>query len=575
MMHTHSHGEPAPARTSRLLPAMLVALVAALLMVEAARAGPPTPFPSAQSPRVSSAADILAHLSQSIATISRFEQGLQIRRTTSLLAPLLLPPHFKQAVAASEASGRLSVQGPGLLELQVHWKESDTDVRFACPDGSTIEYALAPLAPLPRHSTRPETPASPPGNPTGRPADGGQTLRYRSHPLLLVWPLAFQPSVGHPERWRLADPESVNGHECWHLHLTSGAPRLEAWIDTRTFAVVQVRYPDAEDGQAITASYGPFYTLPGGFQAYRSMQVMKGGRVILDIPSAEEPTIVIGRTNWLSGSPAPSSQEEPEDTSATFSTPLLIFIGLVLLVLAWLGGLALNPLQARDSFSRTLLVAEEEEGWVGRFLTDQGYKVVRCTRRILEEESRGVASRFWKTRPHAIVVAPGGFASLKGCREFLQSYVRHGGRMLVLGQSSSSLTDLPFQATFLPCGPERRLILVARPDFFRRARPEEIEERGRGVTCQEVYGSINHRPQDQSIVRALERGSGMRLTIAGIVHLEKGEYVLCQLDLVSTLAALPRKAPLDLRAQILLDLIDYTQGCGQRLSGKETITPPA
>lgn len=568
----------------------LAAAPGGLLAPLGVRAQAPSP-PTSPSPEPGSkVTDILQHLYKTVTDVVEYQQDLEIHRTSPYMAQPFLPPYLEGGVPQPVVVARATFRRSGRWELTVRWLSKGKDLLFTSDDGYNLEFVSEkpdftdlPLTPVPA-PTLPAPGASPaadasPGtaeSPTPAPAmdaagpGPGDKEIYRYHPLTLIWPFVFKPLATNQEPYRLRDDEPVLGRSCWVVERNSGDMIMRIWVDQENYSVLQIQYTDPRDGGVVTGQFRSFWDMEDGMRSYRTLDVSKNGKALFSVSTLSEPTILTNRD--LTGSRSPRAQASTGPSSTTkgpvvihqywervrspFTITLWITVVVLLIGLVYFGGRYILFMLARAEFSRDLILLEAEDGPVGVFLKEQGYVVTRCSMEVLTEERKHVGKRLGTVLPRAVIVAPESFGLIKNYLFLLRAYVEEGGRVLVLRQSASCAKELPFQAYFVPYSHDGRLSLSVRHNILKRLTVKDAETRTGKLLPKEMYVEVNQRKMDTEFIQALNKSTGVRAVLLGVVRQLLGEFILCQFDLVADL----EHPKVTLGKALLLDIIDYTQG---------------
>lgn len=542
-----------------------------------------------------------------------FSIPIQCLRSDPRFLEACLAPYEQEGLQFAYLEGRITWVAPETFDIYLNPRgRSGMVSHFTSDDGFNLAlvptegFIPGPAAPAPSPSPSPSA-ASPSAAPSGSPqpseapsgtpsaspsaaaaapsptaspspvaASTPDPMRacYRYHPLTMLWPFQLKKTPTNVT-FTVAGEETLNHRKCWKINRIAPDLTMLLWISQDDYAVDQIEYDDPQTGKLVRFNASEFFVVsPEEGQtnqvpllAFAKATLGAGMSPLLDVSGLQAPTIIPP-----SPSPSPSVDAAPTRAPAvtrpedlTGEQPRVMSRIVALLVLALLGGLSYYAVRyvmfrmRRTAFSKELIVLDDADGTLGRALNGLGFTCAPASMEILTEERNRVGKKIaTEVLPRAVVIAPHSIALAKNYLFLLRAYAEEGGRVMLLHHGKADAPLLPYKAYTLPNSGEK-MALKAQPHVWKRLRAEDVETKTGHLLPREYVVEVNQKRPDLDLVHVINRASGMRASIAGVVRAGKGEFIFCQFLLLEDL----KKSKLEtspITKLLLLDLLDYLQG---------------
>lgn len=401
---------------------------------------------------------------------------------------------------------------------------------------------------------------------------------YRYHPLTLLWPFQLKKTPTTVTFTQAGD-EPMGGRPCWKINRVADVT-MTLWIAKDDYSVVQIEYDDPTSGKPVRFNATSFFRVlpeagdPNQVPMYTFGQATIGAGLepLCDVAALQAPGIV----------PVPSptaTEEQGTPKVAPIAAPqvkggeprvlqgiwILIVFALVI-GLGWYAGRYVLYLTRRQPFSKDLILLDDPEGNMGRALQGLGFTTVPASMEVLTEERNHVGKKYEaNVLPRAVVIAPHAIGQAKNYLFLLKAFAEEGGRIMIFDHGKADVNALPYRMYTVPSSGDK-ISLHAKQNVWKRLREEDVETKTGHLLPREFVVEVDQKRPDVDLVHALNRASGVRTTVVGVVRAGKGEYIICQYLIADDL----KKSKLEtspITRLLMLDLIDYLQG---RTKVKET-----
>lgn len=450
-------------------------------------------------------------------------------------------------------------------------KTSASTVASASP--STNPSSDASSTPVAAESPSPLPEAAPPTSDASIPAGNPDAMRqpYRYHPLTLLWPFQLKKTPTSVS-FTLAGDEPLGGRPCWKINRVADVT-MTLWIAKDDYSVVQIEYDDPTSGKLVRFNATSFFTVQPDAGEPNQVPMLTFGQATIsaglepmcDVTALTAPGLVPVPSSSATAERetpkvAPIAAPQPKATEPRVLQGIwVVVVFLLVLGLGWYGGRYALYLSKRQLFSKDLIVLDDLDASMGRALQALGFTTVPASMEVLTEERNHVGKKYEaNVLPRAVVVAPHAIGQAKNYLFLLRAFVEEGGRILIFDHGKADLNVLPYRMYTVPNSGEK-VSLHAKPNVWKRLREEDVETKTGHLLPREFVVEVNQKRADIDLVHALNRASGVRTTVVGVVRAGKGEYIICQYLIADDL----KKSKLEtspITRLLVLDLIDYLQG---------------
>lgn|GEM_PF-1318461 len=550
-------------------------------------------------------------------------------------------PEAKKASGAVPYKGKVSFYRPNyfnlMLELSTDRKMelvSDDGVRMMLREPFTVSYpvesspspsptpspSLSPGAtPSPAAAVSPSPSPSPTGNgvvfvpdktltqtPSATPMIANtETFRgdltSQMHAINLVFPYDLKAQI--PENYTsVAGTEKVYNEDCYVLDIsTTARGEMTLWLNKKYNYIMKLQYSDPETNKPIDAYYKNFTTYNKDGKTFyfaQSMEVMLDGRIIysaeitkfdINIDTTKifgyvDPSKMwkFGESKFRYGKKLRIQRVETPLEKVIFLSPILsTFVIFLLAGLGYYGYRYIKFVTTRKLFKREeLIVVEGPEGRTTKALETLGFKAVPFTSELISEERKLLTRKKGMELPRAIIIENEMSANIKNHLYLIKAYVEEGGRVLLLPHSIESTASMPVAPSFIPLKKfDEEVFFTVKSNIWKKTKVAELEKNIYPFGVTQIYFKVNGRDVDKAMITAYNKLSGVTGAIVGSFREGKGEYLLCQLDILKTIES---QYVVFLAKTVLSDMLSFLQGYEEeqpspakmRAKAKTTEPPP-
>jgi len=564
------------------------------------------------------AKEILEKLYDQAQIINNFQADIIVMKQDPAFLEKLFP-EAKSIAGAVPYKGRVSFYRPNyfnlMFELSTERKMelvSDDGVRLMLRAPFTVSYpiessptpspsptpSLSPGAtPSPTAEPSPSPSPSPTGNgvvfvpdrtltqtPSATPAIANtQTfngdLTNIMHAINLVFPYTLKAHV--PEDFsEVTRSEKVYDEDCFVLNLsTTARGEVTLWVSKKNNYVMKFLYSDPDTNKEISAYYKNFTTYEKNGKTFCFAQSMEATLDNKLLYSAEITNFDInidttkifgyvdpnkmwkfGESKFRYGKRLRVGRIESPLERVIFLNPIASTIVIFLLFgLGYYGYKYIKFVTTRKLFRHEeLIVVEGPEGRTTRAVETLGFKAVPFTSELITEERKLLARKKGMVLPRAIIIENDLSVSIKNYLYLIKAYVEEGGRVLLLPHGIESTATMPVAPSFIPLKKfDEELFFTVKSNIWKKTKVNELEKNIYPFGVTQIYFKVNGKEVERAMITAYNKLSGITGVIVGSFKEGKGEYLLCQLDILKTIES---QYVVFLAKSVFSDLISFLQG---------------
>ncbi|MDQ7823747.1 MAG: hypothetical protein RDV48_13195 [Candidatus Eremiobacteraeota bacterium] len=413
-----------------------------------------------------------------------------------------------------------------------------------------------------------------PGTPMSFSGDVTQDM----HALALAFPFCLKMRT--PEDYAdIIGSEKIYDEDCYVLNVGSTIRgEFTIWVNKKTYYINKIRYFDPGNNKEVDGYFKNFneFTKDGKtFYFFQAMEVSVDGKMVVEaeltnfeinIPTKDifgyvDPSLV-WKFGEAKGRFVPrlliKREETPLEKVRFLSTPLSIIVIILLSALVYFIYRYMKFVLSRKPFSQEIIVIESSEGKaLSKALTAMRVPVVPFSVELISEERNLLERKKGQELPRVVIIENQASSTIKKDLYLLKAYVEEGGRVIVLPHGMESITSMPVAPNFMPLKKfDEDISFTIKPSIWKRTKIAELEKNIFPFSPDHIYFTVNNKPVDVPMITTYHRQTGARGTLVGICKEGKGEYLLCQLDILKSLES---QYVVTLARAVFIDIIKFMQ----------------
>ena len=180
------------------------------------------------------------------------------------------------------------------------------------------------------------------------------------------------------------------------------------------------------------------------------------------------------------------------------------------------------------------------------------------TSELVTEERTLLTRKKGMELPRAIIIENEMSTSIKKYLYLIKAYVEEGGRVLLLPHSIDSTASMPVAPNFIPLKKfDEEIYFTVKSKIWKKTKVAELEKNIYPFGVTQIYFKVNSKDVEKAMITAYNKLSGVTGAIVGSFKEGKGEYLLCQLDILKTIES---QYVVFLAKTVFSDMISFLQG---------------